>query len=123
MISSPADVASLRPRPWKAGALRQISLRNAVRAPRLSARGMFGRKLKAAEAVASLTMPKLIVSAEGDWLVDPSHARLLARAAAPPVDLVHLETPGSLHADALVRFLPLRILRVLTRWFKENAPP
>jgi pimeloyl-ACP methyl ester carboxylesterase len=123
MISSPADVASLRPRPWKAGALRQISLRNAVRAPRLSARGMFGRKLKAAEAVASLTMPKLIVSAQGDWLVDPSHARLLARAAAPPVDLVHLETPGSLHADALVRFLPLRILRVLTRWFRENAPP
>ncbi len=123
MISSPADVASLRPRPWKAGALRQISLRNAVRAPRLSARGMFGRKLKAAEAVASLTMPKLIVSAEGDWLVDPSHARLLARAAAPPVDLVHLETPGSLHADALVRFLPLRILRVLTRWFEKNAPP
>jgi len=68
-------------------------------------------------------MPKLIVSAEGDWLVDPSHARLLARAAASPVDLVHLETPGSLHGDALVRFLPLRILRVLTRWFKENAPP
>jgi pimeloyl-ACP methyl ester carboxylesterase len=123
MISSPADVASLRPRPWKAGALRQISLRNAVKAPRLSARGLFGRKLKAAEAVASLTMPKLIVSAEGDWLVDPSHARLLTTAAAPPVDLVHLEIPGSLHGDALVRFLPLRILRVLTRWFKENAPP
>jgi len=123
MISSPADVAALRPRPWKAGALRQISLRNAVRAPRLSARGVLGKKPKVAEAVAKLTMPKLIVSAEGDWLVDPSHARLLATAAAPPVDHVHLEAPGSLHGDALVRYLPLRILRVLSRWFEKNAPP
>jgi pimeloyl-ACP methyl ester carboxylesterase len=123
LISSPADVAALRPRPWRAGALRQISLRNAVRAPRLSARGVLGRKPRAAEAIATLHMPKLIVSAQGDWLVDPSHARLLARAAAPPVDVVHLEITGSLHGDALVRFLPLRILRLLTRWFEKNAPP
>jgi hypothetical protein len=68
-------------------------------------------------------MPKLIVSAEGDWLVDPRHARLLEQAAAPPVEAVHLDQPGSLHADALVRFVPLKILRVLTRWLERVAPP
>lgn len=123
LISSPADVASLRPRPWKQGALKQVSLKSAVRMPRLSAGKLLGKKPRAVEAVSLLPMPKLIVSAEGDWLVDPSHARLLAQAAMPPVDVVHLDVPGSLHGDALVRFVPLRILRLLTRWFEKNAPP
>jgi pimeloyl-ACP methyl ester carboxylesterase len=91
--------------------------------PRLSAARLLSRKPRAVEAVARLTMPKLIVSAEGDWLVDPSHARSLEQAAAPPVDAVHLDLTGSLHADALVRYAPLQILRVLTRWFDKNAPP
>ena len=68
-------------------------------------------------------MPKLIVTAEGDWLVDPSHGRTPRRAAAPPVDDVHLDLPGSLHADALVKFVPLRLLRLLDRWLVRNAPP
>ncbi|MEO8430351.1 MAG: alpha/beta fold hydrolase [Acidobacteriota bacterium] len=121
MISSPADLKSLRPRPWKAGALRQVSLRNVARAPRLSATSLHARP-PVAETLGRLTMPKLIVTAEGDWLVDPSHGRLLAAAAAPPVDYVHLDLPGNLHADALVRFVPLRILRTLDRWLRANAP-
>ena len=123
MISSPADFRALRPRPWKSGALRQVRLRHVVRTPRLSARGLFAAKPAAAEAVAGLAIPKLIVTAEGDWLVDPSHGRILVEAAAPPVDCVHLDLPGSLHADALVKFAPLTLLRLLDRWFARNAPP
>ncbi|MGH9399490.1 MAG: hypothetical protein ACRD00_03915, partial [Thermoanaerobaculia bacterium] len=80
-------------------------------------------KPRAVEAIARITAPKLIVTSEGDWLVDPSHGRQLAAAAAPPVDHVHLEQAGSLHADALVRFVPLRLLRVLDRWLVQHAPP
>jgi pimeloyl-ACP methyl ester carboxylesterase len=123
MVSSPADLRSLRPKPWKAGALRQVRLRHALRMPRVSHRTRISATPRGHEAVAQLNMPKLIVTAEGDWLVDPSHGRLLAKAAAPPVDDVHLELPGSLHADALVKFVPLRLLRLLDRWFMRNAPP
>jgi pimeloyl-ACP methyl ester carboxylesterase len=123
MISSPADLKTLRPRPWKNGALKQVSLRNAVRMPRLSAAKLIAPKRSVTESLSRLTFPKLIVTAEGDWLVDPSHGRILAEASAPPVDLVHLDLPGSLHADALVRSVPLKFLRMLDRWFAANAPP
>lgn len=123
LISSPADLLAVRPRPWRTGATRQMSWRNALRVPRMNARGFFARKPAAAEAIAELRMPKLIVTAEGDWLVDPAHGRLLARSAAPPVDYVHWKLPGSLHADALVRRVPLRVLRLLDRWFYEHSPP
>ncbi|MFN2384875.1 MAG: alpha/beta hydrolase [Thermoanaerobaculia bacterium] len=123
MISSPARLTTLRPRPWKPGALRQVRLRHALRMPRLAGRQVFKDGLHAADAVSRITIPKLIVTSEGDWLVDPSHGRLLAEAAAPPVDYVHLDLPGSLHADALVKFVPLRLLRLLDGWFARNAPP
>jgi hypothetical protein len=55
--------------------------------------------------------------------VDPSHGRALAESAARPVEYVHLDLPGSLHADGLVKFVPLKLLRILDRWFEENAPP
>jgi pimeloyl-ACP methyl ester carboxylesterase len=123
MVSSPADLSRLRPKPWKAGALRQVRLRHAVRVPRIAAAKLASRKPRASDAVASLTMPKLIVTSEDDWLVDPEQGRELAAQAAPPVELVHLELPGSLHADGLVQFVPVRLLRVLDRWFERNAPP
>ncbi len=123
MISSPADVSMLRPRPLSRDAMRQLRLRHALRMPRIAIRRLRGPKLRAAEAVAKLSMPKLIVTAEGDWLVDPSQGRLLAESAAPPVDYVHLDLPGSLHADALVKFVPLTLLRVLDRWLARWAPP
>jgi pimeloyl-ACP methyl ester carboxylesterase len=123
MVSSPANLSRLRPKPWKAGALRQVRLRHAVRVPRIAAAQLVSRKPRAAEAVASLTMPKLIVTSEDDWLVDPAQGRELAAQAASPVELVHLELPGSLHADGLVKFVPVKLLRVLDRWFAENAPP
>ena len=123
MISSPADVLTLRPKLWKTDAARQVHLRQALRVPRIAARDLFSPKPRAVEAVARITAPKLIVTAEGDWLVDPSHGRLLAAAAAPPVEHVHIELPGSLHADALVRFVPLRLFRILDRWLKQHAPP
>lgn len=123
MISSPADLKTLRPRPWKIGAMRQVSLRNVVRMPRLSASKLLARKRAVTESLARLRFPKLILTAEGDWLVDPSHGRLLAEASAPPVDYVHLDLPGNLHADAMVRYVPLRLLRTLDKWFAENAPP
>ena len=121
MISSPADVSALRPRPWRG--LRQVRLRHALRPPRVSRSEILSKKPRAVEAVARLGIPKLIVTAERDWLVDPSHGRLLAEASAPPVDYVHLALPGSLHADALVKFVPLSLLRLLDRWLARNAPP
>lgn len=123
MISSPADLRSLRPKPWKLGAIRQVRLRHAVHVPKLAARALAARHTSAARAVATLPFPKLIVTAEGDWLVDPSHGRVLAEASAEPVEHVHLDLPGSLHADGLVKAAPARLLRVLDRWFEEHAPP
>ncbi len=123
MISSPADLLGVRPRPWKPGALRQVRLRQVFQMPRLAARKLLARRPLVAEAVSRLTLPKLVVTAQGDWLVDPSHGRTLVSAAAPPVKHVHLALPGSLHADALVKFVPLRLLRVLDPWFLRHAPP
>ncbi len=123
MISSPADLAAVRPKPWKAGAMRQVRLRHALRVPRLAAGKLTRAKPRASDAVAALRMPKLIVTSEGDWLVDPSHGRALAKSAAEPVEHVHLDLPGALHADSLVKFVPVRLLRLLDRWFAENAPP
>jgi alpha-beta hydrolase superfamily lysophospholipase len=123
MISSPADLRSLRPKPWKLGALRQVRLRHAVRVPKLAARALAARRTSAARAVGVLRFPKLIVTSEGDWLVDPSHGRILAEASAQPVEHVHLDLPGSLHADGLVNAVPVRLLRVLDRWFGKHAPP
>jgi pimeloyl-ACP methyl ester carboxylesterase len=123
MVSSPSDVSRLRPKPWKAGALRQVRLRHAVRVPRIAAASLRGRRPRAAEAIASLTMPKLIVTSEGDWLVDPAQGRELAAQAASPVEHVHLDLPGSLHADGLVKFVPVQLLRVLDRWFALHSPP
>ena len=123
MISSPADFALLRPKPWKTGALRQVRLRHALKVPRVAGRSLAGKKPRTSDAVAALRMPKLIVTSEGDWLVDPSHGRALASSAAEPVEHVHLELPGALHADGLVKFGPVRLLRVLDRWFEEHAPP
>jgi pimeloyl-ACP methyl ester carboxylesterase len=123
MISSPADVRALKPRPLSRDAIRQLRLRHALRMPRVAIRRRRGPRTTAVDAIATLTMPKLIVTAKGDWLVDPSHGRLLAEAAAPPVEYVNFELPGSLHADALVKFVPLTLLRVLDRWFARYAPP
>lgn len=123
MVSSPADFTALKPRPLSRDAVRQLRLRHALRMPRIALAHLRGPKPRAAEAVAKLRMPKLVVTAERDWLVDPSHGRLLADSAAPPVEYVHLDLPGSLHADSLVRRVPLTFLRVLDRWFAENAPP
>ncbi len=123
MISSPADLKTLRPRPWTAAARRQVSLRKAVQMPRLSPGAPFASRPDVAGSLSRLAIPKLIITAEGDWLVAPSHGRLLAKAAAPPVDYVHLDLPGNLHADALVKYVPLRLLRVLDGWFAKNAPP
>ena len=123
MISSPADVKTLKPRPLSRDAIRQLRFRHALRVPRIAIRDLRGPKPRALEAVAELAMPKLIVTSENDWLVDPSHGKTLAERAAPPVEHVHFDLPGSLHADSLVRHVPLRLLRVLDRWLAQNAPP
>jgi hypothetical protein len=122
MVSSPADVSALRPKPWRPGALRQLRLRHAVRVPRIDPRAAFGAKLRAEAAVSRLTIPKLLVTSERDWLVDPEHGRALAVAAAPPVDYVHFDLPGNLHADGLVTFAPARLLRLLDRWLARHSP-
>jgi pimeloyl-ACP methyl ester carboxylesterase len=123
MISSPADVTALRPRPLSRDAIKQVRLRHALRMPRIAIGQLRGPKPRASDAVSSLPFPKLIVTSESDWLVDPSHGRMLAENAAPPVELVHFDLPGSLHADSLVKHVPLRLLRVLDRWLARNAPP
>lgn len=123
MVSPPEYVPALRPRPWKTGVVRQVRIRHVVRMPRIAGTRLLQSKPRISRALARLPIPKLIVTAEGDWLVDPSHGTALARAAAPPVEHVHLDLPGSLHADALVARAPLALLRLLDRWFAENAPP
>jgi len=123
MVCSPEHVSSLRPRPWKANAARQIRIRHVIHVPRISGRRLLSPKPKISRALARLSIPKLIVTAEGDWLVDPSQGRALAKGAAPPVEHVHLALGGSLHADALVRWAPLALLRPLDRWFAKHAPP
>ena len=123
MISSPADVKALKPRPLSRDAIRQLRLRHALRMPRVALFKLRGPKPRASESIARLSLPKLIVTAESDWLVDPSQGRLLAERAASPVDHVHLDLPGSLHADAMVKYVPLTLLRVLDRWLARNAPP
>jgi pimeloyl-ACP methyl ester carboxylesterase len=123
LVSSPTVAAAVRPKPWRTGAARQVSIRQILRMPRMAPRALFFPGTPASAAIAGLTMPKLIVTMERDWLVDPSHGSELARAAAAPVEHVHLEVPGGLHADALVRYRPLRAVRLLDRWFRRNAPP
>jgi pimeloyl-ACP methyl ester carboxylesterase len=123
MVSPPADLSRLRPKPWKPGAIRQVRLRHAVRVPRIAASALNARKPRVSDAVAALGMPKLIVTSEDDWLVDPAQGRELAARAAAPIEHVHLRLPGSLHADGLVQFVPHRLLRVLDSWFARNAPP
>jgi pimeloyl-ACP methyl ester carboxylesterase len=123
MISSPADPRALRPKPWKLGAIRQVRLRHAMRVPKLAPRAFREPWPRAADAMSSLPFPKLVVTSAGDWLVDPSQGRTLAEASAAPVEHVHLELPGSLHADGLIKAVPVRLLRVLDRWFAKNAPP
>jgi len=123
MVSPPEHLPALRPRLWKTGAARQVRLRHVVRMPRIAGTRLFQPKPRISRALARLSIPKLIVTAEGDWLVDPSHGRALAQAAAPPVEHIHLDLPGSLHADALVTWAPLALLRSLDRWFVQNAPP
>src|SRR4030095_13131994 len=113
MFSPPADLSSLRPKPWKAGAIRQVRLRHALRVPRIGSAAWTTRKPRASKAVASLTMPKLIVTSEGDWLVDPKQGRELASQAASPVEHVHLELPGSLHAGAPGPLVPAGPSRAL----------
>jgi len=123
IFSSPTSAAEVRPRPWLPGATRQVSLRQALRMPRMAPGSLFARGADATEAIGRLTMPKLIVTIERDWLVDPSHGFRLANAAAPPTEHVHVDAPGSLHADALVRYLPLKAVRLLDGWFRRVAPP
>jgi pimeloyl-ACP methyl ester carboxylesterase len=123
MISSPADILALRPKPWKPDAAKQLYWKRALRVPRIAARDLFTPKPRALDAVARITAPKLIITAEGDWLVDPSQGRQLAAAAVEPVEHVHFVLPGSLHADALVRNVPLRLFRSLDRWLARHAPP
>ena len=54
LISSPADILSVRPRPWRTGALRQVHLRQAARPPRMTAPHVSGRD-RTLEAISLLT--------------------------------------------------------------------
>ena len=108
MISSPADLRALRPKPWKAGA--HPAGAPAPRRADAEARGAnaaSARKPGPAESIAPLAIPKLIVTAEGDWLVDPRTAATLAAGGRAAGGRTCTSTlPGSLHADALVKVVP-----------------
>ena len=123
MVSSPADFARLRPRPWKPAAWRMMGARRAFSPPRVDWTTVSRAKPTAERAVESLAIPKLIVTLEDDWLVRPAHGRRLVLAASPPVEHVHLPVRGSLHADAVVRYAPLAFLRALSPFLKTRFPP
>ena len=123
MISSPADLRALRPKPWRIGALRQVRLRHALRVPASPRRRCAAASRARPRRSPRLPVPKLIVTSEGDWLVDPSHGRALAeglgeaRGARPP------GSAGVAPRRRPRRAVPVRLLRVLDRWFADNAPP
>jgi hypothetical protein len=131
MVSAPSDFSRLRPRPWKPAAWKMMGFRRALGPPKVDWATFPKAKPRAEDAVEQLTLPKLIVTFENDWLVNPSHGDRLFRSAAAPVERVHLMVGNSLHADAVVRFAPVSFLRVLTgflnQWFPisrmtESAP-
>lgn len=125
MVSSPADFTKLRPRPWKPAAWKMMGLERALDPPRVDWKLLPQEKPRALEAVAQLAIPKLVVTFEDDWLVEPSHGDLLERMARPPVERAHLNVGDCLHADAAVRFAPVAFLDVLTdflrRWYPVPA--
>jgi len=123
MVSAPADFARLRPRPWKPAAWKMMGVRRAFGPPRVDWRTFPLAKPRAEDAVESLSVPKLIVTFENDWLVNPSHGDRLFRSAAAPVERVHLDVGKSLHAEAVVRFAPVSFLRVLTDFLNRRFPP
>ncbi|MGH9441454.1 MAG: alpha/beta hydrolase [Thermoanaerobaculia bacterium] len=122
MISAPADFARLRPRPWKPAAWKMMGVGRALAPPRVDWTTFPREKPRAEDAVEKLTLPKLIVTFENDWLVNPSHGDRLFRSAAAPVERVHLDVGNSLHADAVVRFAPVSFLRVLTEFLNRRFP-
>ena len=122
MVSSPADFARLRPRPWKPAAWQMMGFRRAISPPRVDWRSFPLAKPRAEDAVEMLSIPKLIVTSENDWLVNPSHGDRLFRSAAAPVERVHLDVGSSLHAEAIVRFAPVSFLRVLTDFLNRRFP-
>jgi pimeloyl-ACP methyl ester carboxylesterase len=122
MVSAPADFARLRPRPWKPAAWKMMGFRRALGPPRVDWTTFPKGKPRAEDAVEQLTLPKLIVTFENDWLVNPSHGDRLFRSAAAPVERVHLSVGKSLHADAVVRFAPVSFLRVLTDFLNRRFP-
>ncbi len=123
MVSAPSDFARLRPRPWKPAAWKMMGIRRALGPPRVDWTTFPKEKPRAEDAVERLPIPKLIVTFENDWLVNPSHGDRLFRSAAAPVERVHLMVGNSLHADAVVRFAPVSFLRVLTEFLNERFPP
>jgi pimeloyl-ACP methyl ester carboxylesterase len=122
MVSSPADFARLRPRPWRPAAWKMMALERALDPPRVDWKILPGEKPRAMEAVGRLEIPKLIVTFEDDWLVEPSHGDLLEQASAPPVERAHLNVGDSLHADAVVRFAPVAFLTLLTDFLRRRYP-
>ena len=122
MVSAPADFARLRPRPWKPAAWKMMGVRRALGPPRVDWTTFPKEKPRAEDAVEQLTLPKLIVTLENDWLVNPSHGDRLFRSAAAPVERVHLRVGKSLHAEAVVRFAPVSFLRVATDFLKRRFP-
>jgi pimeloyl-ACP methyl ester carboxylesterase len=122
MVSAPADFARLRPRPWKPAAWKMMGIRRVLGPPRVDWRAFPREKPRAEDAVEKLSIPKLIVTFENDWLVNPSHGDRLFRSAAAPVERVHLDVGNSLHADAVVRFAPVSFLRVLTEFLNRRFP-
>jgi pimeloyl-ACP methyl ester carboxylesterase len=122
MVSSPADFAKVRPKPWKPAAWKMMGLGRALDPPRVDWKLLSGEKPRALEAVTRLEIPKLIVTFEDDWLVEPAHGDLLERASAPPVERAHLNVGDSLHADAVVRYAPHAFLTLLTDFLSRRFP-
>ena len=112
MISSPADLRACARSPGRRARSGRCGC-----ATRSACRGsgpqtLAARKPRASEAVARAHDPE----ADRDLRRrlarrSVARARPWREAAAPPVEHVHLELPGSLHADGLVQFVPVRLLR------------
>jgi pimeloyl-ACP methyl ester carboxylesterase len=69
-------------------------------------------------AVASLTVPTLVVAGSDDRLTPPAHARRIADELPQPAGLVEL--PGTGHMSPLER--PGELCEVLTRLIRDTRP-
>jgi fermentation-respiration switch protein FrsA (DUF1100 family) len=76
-------------------------------------------KVRPLDAVAKIApRPVLFIHGDKDWLIKPSHSKMLFDRAGDPKALELIETAG--HAERVFDAFPERFERLCADWFKET---